>query len=140
QPVAGQRVGGIQLFLSRSESTVLVDGVIHEVHVEVAVAVVIEKGGLCAEAGEVQPIFFCFVAIAGNAVLADTLANEQLVMRDRQPFETADLADIDIQQAVVVDVYYRNTGGPAAVLRNAGAVGDIAEAETAVVEIEPVLF
>jgi len=50
--------------------------------------------------------------------------------------ESAHSADIDIQQAVVVDIYDRDTCGPAAVLGNGRGGGDVPEMKAAGIKIK----
>ena len=80
------------------------------------------------------------LAEGGHAVRVQTLRtliDEQLVgatfARDR-----AGVADVDVQPAVAVDVREGDAGCPGPVPLDAGFGGDVAEAEVALVEIEPV--
>ncbi len=68
----------LQLPLPLTERTVLVEGVVEYVHVQVPIQVVIEKSRLCTEPHEVEPVRGCFVLIVRYAI-SDALADVELV-------------------------------------------------------------
>src|SRR6185437_11835504 len=140
EPVARGGAGSGELFLAGAEGAVLVDRVVEEVHVKVAVAVVVEEYGLRAQAGKVEAIFFRFVHIVRNAVVIDAGTDEKLVMGSGQAVEVADVADIDVEEAVVVYIHYGDAGGPGRVDGDACLDGDIPEVEAAGVQEEFVLL
>ncbi len=59
-------------------------------------------------------------------------------MGDRQAVEVSYSADIDVQQAVVIDIDYGDARRPAIVFRYPGFSGDIFEVQAAFVQIETV--
>jgi len=112
---------------------------IEEIHVEVAIAIIVEEGCLAAESLEIEAVRCRLVAVMGDAAAVDALANQQLVVRRRKTFEAADLAYIEIQQAIIIDVYYRHAGGPAAVGGYLSIAGHVPEVKVSCIEIKFVI-
>src|SRR5690606_10887323 len=82
--------------------------VVEQVHVQVAVLVVIKKRGHGAIRTVSQPIRFTHLAKCGHAIL-DTLIDEQYVLTPLRRADSA-YAEINIIKTVAVDVSHRDTG------------------------------
>src|SRR5256886_1207519 len=93
-----------------------VGGVVEEVHVQVAVAVVVEKHGLGGVAGEVESILLG--AVGEGAVAVVDVQDVVAVHR-----EIAHGGDVDVQAPVAVDVGHGDAGLPA--IGICVAVGDV---------------
>jgi hypothetical protein len=98
--------------------------------VEVAVTVVVEEGDLGGIGGDIQAIFggglgkSAVVVIDIEFVLSVAVAH------------MAGITDIDVEPAVIIDIYHGDAGAPHAILSEAGFIGDILELEVAFVEVE----
>ena len=108
-----------------------VGGVVEEVHVQVAVAVVVEKHGLGGVAGEVESILLG--AVGEGAVAVVDVQDVVAVHR-----EIAHGGDVDVQAPVAVDVGHGDAGLPAIGICHAGALGDVLEPVVAQVPVQPI--
>src|SRR5438270_7875092 len=108
---------------------------VQQKHIQVTVHVVIEEDGLGAETRKVQSIFGCFILISGNTLPIQALANEQLVFAV-EGLVIAHAADINIEQSIVVDVYYGYACAPSSVFRDFGPVGHIFKLHSRAVQVD----
>src|SRR6202040_4172071 len=92
--VARVWIRGRQFFQARAECTVLVDGVIEQVHIEVSVAIIIKEYGLGTEPGNLQPVFFCLVPVPGAPILTDPLSNQELLVRGGQSAQSSHFTNV----------------------------------------------
>ena len=102
-----------------------------QVHVQIAVSVVVEEEGLGGKAGEVEAVLLRPVRERPVAVV-DV---EHVVAVHR---EEVDAGDVDVHPAVPVDVRHRDSGLPAVGIGDAGPRGDIFEPIVPLVQIEAV--
>ena len=105
--------------------------VVQQVHVQVAVSVIIEEEGLRGIAGKLETVLLRAVGERAVAVV-----DEEHVVPVHP--EIVDARDVDIDVAVPVDVGHRGAGLPARGIRDAGAVGDVLEPVIPLVQVEPV--
>jgi hypothetical protein len=98
--------------------------------VEVAVAVIVEEGDLGSIGGDVEAIFGGGLG-EGAVVVIDIEFVASVAVA-----HMAGVTDIDVEPAVVVDVYHGDPGAPHTILAEAGFVGDIFELEVALVEVQ----
>ena len=82
----------------------IVDGMIQEVAIEVAVAVVVKKSGLGGKTHKGQAIPGCFFAEMAFAVI-----DVQLVAA-AHGFVFPDLTNVDVQSAIAVDIGHGDSG------------------------------
>lgn len=111
---------------------VRVTGLVEDEAIQVAVVVVIEEDRLRGKSGQVKAIFLR--AFRESAV---AIVDKELVMAVQVMF-TLYGADIDIQQAIAVDIRHGRPGAP---IRSAGyscLIRDVLELEIAFVEVKPV--
>ena len=134
QPVAGARVAHAAAG-ARADGALGVGRVVQQIHVEVAVAVVVEEHGL----GRVTDVLEAELpgAVGEGAVAVVDVEHVVPV----HP-EIADRRDVDVDPAVAVHVGHRDarlpTAGAPPHPPHARPVGDVLEAVVALVEIEPV--
>ena len=130
QPVAGPRMAWLALRV-RALPALGVGGVVEEVHVQVAVAVVVEKHGLGGVAGEVESILLG--AVGEGAVAVVDVQDVVAVHR-----EMTHGGDVDVQAPVAVDVGHGDAGLPAIGICHAGALGDVLEPVVPQVPVQPI--
>ena len=104
---------------------------IQHVHVQVAVAVVVEEQRLGAIADVVESVLIRPVRERAVAII-----NEEHVPAVHR--EVIDAGDVDIDVAVAVHVRHRHTGFPARGISHAGARRDVFEVVIAPVQVQPV--
>src|SRR5258708_23955002 len=73
------------------------------------------------------------------AILIYSRADQQLIVCGRKPPEPPYLAHVDIQQTVIIDIYYGDTGRPAAILWYSRQFGNVFKVQVASIEIELIL-
>ncbi len=112
-------------------AALLVRGVVEQVHVQIAVSVVVEEGGLGRISLVLESVFGGPVGKGAITVVDE----EDVATAGRQ---VADRRDVDIEVAVAVHVGHRDTALPARDGTDAGSLGDVLEPEVARVAIEPV--
>ena len=108
---------GTHKFLTRAKGTILMYGMIEQEHVQIAITIVIQKSSLGAKAGEVKSVGCSFINKNGHPFFIHALVNEQLVFAAQDLIITYP-ANINIQESIVINVYYRDSGRPASILRN----------------------
>ena len=132
QLVACHRVRLSFKVFSGAKSPVLMQGMVELEHVEVAVEVEVEERCLGRKAGQIEVVINGFVFVSGDAIF-NAFAYEQLVA----PFDAlvvAQLAHVEVKQAVVVDVHDADTGRPAIHACHTCFFGHVFELEAALVE------
>ena len=102
-----------------------------EVHVQIAVAVVVEEEGLRRESGEVETVL---LGPVGEGAVAVVDVEHVVPVHP----EIVDTRDVDVDKPVPVDVGHRDAGLPGPRVRDPGALGDVLEAVIALVQVEPV--
>src|SRR5216684_2129462 len=102
-----------------------------QVHVQVAVAVIVEEEGLGGEASELETVFLRAVGEGAIAVV-DV---EHVVP---VPAEIVDARNVDVDVAVPVDVGHRDAGLPADGIGDPRPLGDVLELVIPLVQVEPV--
>lgn len=98
--------------------------------VQVAVVVIIEKRYLGGIGGDVQPI------LGGGFGKSEVMVVDVKFVLAVAGAHVPGVADIDIQPAVVVDIYECDAGAPHAVLAEARFIRDVVELEIAFIKIE----
>jgi hypothetical protein len=83
------------------EAAVLVYRMVEEVHVEIAIEVIVQEGCLGAEAGKVETVFLCFVCVYWFTIFY-ALANKELVAAVKG-FILSHPTHVDIQEAIIVN-------------------------------------
>ena len=127
-PARGWRGVALRLLARRALG---VRRVVEQVHVQVAVAVVVEEGGLGRVAGVLEPELLR--AVGERAVAVVDVQDVAAVHR-----EVAHARDVDVEMAVAVHVGHRDAGRPPAGPRHARALGDVLEPVVPLVQVEPV--
>src|SRR5205807_3970502 len=108
-----------------------VRGVRQQVHVQIAVAVIVEEQGLGGESGEVETVLLGSIG-EGAVAVVDV---EHVVPVQRRK---VDGGDVDINVTVAVDVGHRDAGLPGPRVGDTGPLGDVHEPVVALVQVEPV--
>src|SRR5438552_5171378 len=128
QTVACARGPGAALSL-RLDGSLRVRRVIEQIHVEVAVSVVVEEQRLCRVADVLQSEFFG--AVGEGAVAVIDVEDVATVHS-----EVVDARYVDVDLPVAIDVGHRDAGFPADRIGDAGLVGDVLELIVALIAIE----
>src|SRR5438034_2796802 len=102
-----------------------------QVHVQIAVAVIIEEEGLGGKAVEVEAVLLG--AVGERAVPVVDVEDVVPVHREK-----VDAGDVDVDEAVPVDVGHGDAGLPAVGIGDAGPVGDVLEPIISLVQVQPV--
>ena len=105
--------------------------VVQEIHVQVAVAVVVEEEGLGGSADVVEPVFLRAVG-EGPVAVVDV---EHIVPVHR---EIADGGHVDVDPPVPVDIGHRDAGLPALGIRHARLLGHVLEPVVPLVQVKPI--
>ena len=103
--------------------------VIEQVHVQVAVSVVVEEQRLRGIADVIEPVLFR--SVGERPVPVVDVEHVAPVHR-----EVVDAGDVDVQPAVAIDVRHRDAGLPAVRVGDARFLGDVLELIVALIAIE----
>src|SRR5689334_11712728 len=80
EPVAGKLTVSSFKCSARPERSVVVNGMVQQEHIKIAVKIIIKKSGLCAEAGKIKSILRSHVLVHGNTMFTNPLAYQQLIL------------------------------------------------------------
>ena len=128
QPVAGARpaIPGLRALF---DAALGMRGVVEQVHVEVAVTIVIEEQRLGGVTDVLEAVLFGAIGERSVAVVDVEHVSSVLAA-------VVDAGDVDVDLAVAVDVGHGDAGLPSNCISDAGFVGDVLERVAALVSIE----
>src|SRR5690606_31908747 len=106
--------------------------VVQDVHVQVSVPIVVEKGGMGGEAGLGKAVF---VGPFGKGEVPVVYIEVVVVV---VALHISRIADVDVQKAIVVDIHHQYPGGPRLVAHDSCGLRNVLKLHVSLVQVESV--